>query len=295
MNIGNKTGLNGEELVHHSKLVAKIDNTAIQDGYQIYLHTFILSKKGGWAVVQQGMNTQTGYARRYHWHSARIRSFVEEPHTAICGISEGDILNLTDLNADKTRDSVLGIAREHPERIARELRHIRMPPHHDIRNTNVNLKRLGSVLGLTHTRQPNNFESLLLTEGLGPRTLQSLVLISEIIFGTPSRFRDPARFSFAHGGKDGHPFPVPTKIYDESIRILRQSVDKAKIGIHDKQKALKKLHRLTLNIEKSFEPTTDLSPIVKYEKKNSIRWGGRTVSEATWKRKKYDSSQLSLF
>jgi len=299
INIGYKTGLDGEKLASQSRLTAKIDNTAIQDGYQIYLHTFILSREGTWSVIQQGMNVGSGYARRYHWHSAYIKSFVEEPHTAICGKPQGKILNLTDRYAEKTRQGLITISRENPNRIMKEIRKMRMPLHHDVRSENVNLKRLGSVLALAYSHQAQDFESLLLTEGLGPRTLQSLTLLSELIYGTPSRFRDPARFSFAHGGKDGHPFPVPTKIYDESIRILRHSVEKARIGNSDKRKAIHKLHQISMNIEKEFHPAADLSPIIQQERNNSSRWGGRVVFGGSRSRdgneKRIYSRQLSLF
>ncbi len=295
LEIGINTGLDGNELSCKSRLTAKIDNTAIQDGYQIYLHSFILSRDGLWSVVQQGMNENTGYARRYHWHSENITSFIEEPHTAIYGKSEGKILNLTDLMAKKTRQGIITISREEPERMMKEIRIMRLPQHHDVKTENVNLKRLGSVLALAYERQHTDFESLLLTEGLGPRTLQSLTLVSEVIYGTPSRFNDPARFSFAHGGKDGHPFPVPTRIYDESIQILRNSVEKAKIGFYDKQKAIKKLHGISMNLEKNFSPSTDITPIIKHERKNSSQWGGKTGFDATEKMKPNRSNQLSLF
>jgi len=294
-NIGNIIGLDGNKLTHQSRLTAKIDSTAIQDGYQIYLHTFILSKDGTWSVVQQGMNENTGYARRYHWHSENITSFVEEPHTAIYGKPEGKILNLTDRYAKRTREGIITISREEPGRMMREIRKMRMPQHHDVRTENVNLRRMGSVLALSYEYQHSDFESLLLTEGLGPRTLQSLTLVSEVIYGTPSRFYDPARFSFAHGGKDGHPFPVPTRIYDESIRILHQSVKKAKIGFYDKQKAIKKLHQISMDIEKNFNPGSNISPILQHERQNSAKWGGKTVFDGSEKIKRNRSKQLSLF
>jgi uncharacterized protein len=296
LKIAEKTGLNGLELVRSSKLSAKVDNTAIQDGFQLYLHSFILSDEGEWAVVQQGMNDATSYARRYHWHSANIRSFVEEPHTFIYGRNQGNILNLVDKQAQPTRQGVLDISKERTELIIPEIRKIIMPSHHEVRATDVDLKRLGSVLAVAHEKEVTDFESLLLIEGLGPRTLQSLVLISEVIHGTPSRFTDPARFSFAHGGKDGHPFPVPTKVYDESIKVLKDSVEKAKIGLSDKQQALKSLNQVVMEVEKSFEPNTNFDKVIQTERQNSYKYGGRTVFGRAKAPEKIDKNgQMNLF
>src|SRR6478736_7943205 len=237
--VGELTGLNGDELVRASKLSAKVDNTAVQDGFQLYLHNFILTADGEWSVIQQGLNDFSGMARRYHWHSTQFQSYLEEPHTAVCGRNQGLILNLTAKPAEKTKQGILTIAKENPDRMLSEIKSIVMPRHHDVQSKDVDLKRLGAVLTLAYEKDVHHFEDLLLLEGLGPRTLQSLTLVSEVIHGTPSRFSDPARFSFAHGGKDGHPFPVPTKVYDETINILRTSVEKAKIGQSDKQEAIK--------------------------------------------------------
>ena len=212
--IAEHTGLNGDLLVRSSKLSAKVDNTAIQDGFQLYLHSFVLTTDGEWAVVQQGMNNATGMARRYHWHSPTVASFVEEPHTFIYGANQGQIINITDKHADTTRTGILQLAQEGPEKLLPEIKKLVLPSHHEIRAKDVDLKRLGSVLAVAYEKEHLDIESLLLLQGLGPRTLQSLVLVSEVIHGTPSRFEDPARFSFAHGGKDGHPFPVPTHVYD---------------------------------------------------------------------------------
>jgi hypothetical protein len=239
MVIAEKTGLDGNLLVHNSRLSAKVDNSAIQDGFQLYLHSFVLSKEGDWAVIQQGMNTNERLARRYHWHSPSIKSFVEEPHTFIYGHNQGNILNLTAKAAAPTRTGILDLTKENPGRIMREVTKLVMPGHHDVRAEDVNLKRLGAVLALAHDNPVNDMESLLLLEGVGPRTIQSLTLVSEIIHGTPSRFSDPARFSFAHGGKDGHPFPVPITVYDESILTLDRAIQRAKMGDKDKSEALK--------------------------------------------------------
>lgn len=275
--VADKTGLNGNELVRNSRLAAKVDNTAIQDGFQIYLHSFILSDEGDWAVVQQGMNGVSGYARRYHWHSNDLQSFIEEPHTFIYGRKQGPIIDLTNREAGNTRDSILAIAGEEPTRMISEIRKIKLPRHHDVQSKDVDLKRLGTVLALAQDLPTHDFESLLLLQGLGPRTLQSLTLVSEVIYGTQSRFEDPARFSFAHGGKDGHPFPVPTKTYDESILVIRTAIEKAKIGHGDRLKAVKALSTAAERMENAFEPTGNLEDVIEHERRNSWRYGGKTV------------------
>lgn len=292
--IANKTGLNGDLLVHNSRLSAKVDNTAIQDGFQLYLHSFIVSKEGNWAVVQQGMNPDERMARRYHWHSPSIKSFIEEPHTFIYGQNQGQILNLTDKAAAPTRSGILELTTENPDKIMREVRKLIMPEHHDVRAENVNLKRLGSVLALAHDNPVRNMESLLLLEGVGPRTIQSLTLVSEIIHGTPSRFSDPARFSFAHGGKDGHPFPVPITIYDESIQILDKAVQKARLGDHDKSDALKNLSKVAARLEKDFQPNNRFDDLVQEERNNAWKYEGRTVMGKA-KKPKGNGGQLELF
>ncbi len=292
--IANKTGLNGDLLVHNSRLSAKVDNTAIQDGFQLYLHSFIVSKEGNWAVVQQGMNPDERMARRYHWHSPSIKSFIEEPHTFIYGQNQGQILNLTDKAAAPTRLGILELTTENPDKIMREVRKLIMPEHHDVRAENVNLKRLGSVLALAHDNPVRDMESLLLLEGVGPRTIQSLTLVSEIIHGTPSRFSDPARFSFAHGGKDGHPFPVPITIYDEYIQILDKAVQKARLGDHDKSDALKNLSKVAARLEKDFQPNNRFDDLVQEERNNAWKYEGRTVMGKA-KKPKGNGGQLELF
>ncbi|NQZ75594.1 MAG: DUF763 domain-containing protein [Ekhidna sp.] len=278
LRVGDRTGLDAASLVRSSRLVAKVDNTAIQDGFQIYLHSFIVSDHGDWSVVQQGMNGPSGYARRYHWSSLDLTSYVEDPHKFIYGRNQGQILNLTAEQASCARQSILEMSKEHPAKMIEEIRKIKLPAHHDVRQKDVDLKRLGSVLAISSELPSDQFEDLLLIQGLGPRTLQSLALVSEVIYGTESRFQDPARFSFAHGGKDGHPFPVPTKVYDESITVLRQAVDKAKIGHRDKLKALNALTTASQRMEKDFSPTGDLDDLIEKERRDSWKYGGRTVN-----------------
>lgn len=294
ISIANKTGINGNELVRCSRLSAKIDNTAIQDGFQLYLHSFILTDEGEWAVVQQGMNGSNGMARRYHWHSASVKSFIDEPHSGVLGHNLGQILNLVAHEAAPTQKGILNIAGENQNHLIPEIKKMLMPRHHNVTERDVDLKRLGTVLALSQQQNISNFEELLLLEGVGPRTLQSLTLVSEIIHGTPSRFSDPARFSFAHGGKDGHPFPVPAKIYDETIHILKTSVEKAKIGETDRQKALKSLSKISWQLEKDFIPEQNLQQLIQHERDNSYKYGGKTVFGDV-KPPKYNKDQLKLF
>lgn len=295
LRVAEKTGLNGNDLVRSSKLAAKVDNTAIQDGFQLYLHNFIVTNEGEWTIVQQGLNDISGMARRYHWHSTQFQSFIQAPHAGITGENQGLILNLTDLQADKTREGILGIAKENPDKMLSEIRKIVMPRHHEVMAKDVNMKRLGAVLTLAHETSVNQFESLLLLEGLGPRTLQSLTLVSEVIYGTPSRFTDPARFSFAHGGKDGHPFPVPLKVYDETIQTLKSSVEKAKIGQNDKREAIQQLSVMAQNVEKSFTPGPFFDAVVQKERDESYKYGGMTVMGKAQPPKKPRNQQLKLF
>jgi hypothetical protein len=290
--VAGRTGLNGDALARSSRLTAKIDNNAIADGFQLYLHSFIVSKEGDWVVVQQGMNDATGLARRYHWHSATVRDFVSEPHTGIVGatVIEGDIMNLIEHRAKPAQSALLEIAHEHPERSLKEARKLVMPRHHDVRATTIDLKRLGAVLAVAYERDLRDFASLLLLENLGPRTLQSLALIAEVVHGAPTRFADPARFSFAHGGKDGHPFPVPLKTYDESLGVLRRSLDSAKLGHSERLDGLARLDRFVRNIERHAAPAADFRKAMQHERAISPALGGRTVFDND-KRKE----QLELF
>lgn len=274
--IGEKTGLDGTELARNSRLSAKVDNTAVQDGFQIYLHSFVVTLDGDWAVVQQGMNTDSRYARRYHWLSSSLESFTEEPHASVCGENRGEILNLTDRQAAPTKQGILELTREDPGRLMREVSLI-LPEHHEVTAGDVNLKRLGAALVLAHETDISDMEELLLLQGVGPRTLQSLTLVSEVIHGTPSRFSDPARFSFAHGGKDGHPFPVPTRVFDETIATFDNAIHRARLGERDKAEALKNLSRVAQQIEKGYTPSDYFDKLVESERRASWRYGGKTV------------------
>jgi hypothetical protein len=274
---GIRSGIDGEVLARTSRLTARIDNNAIADGFQLYLHSFVIHKSGEWSVVQQGMNVANGLARRYHWHSVAVRDFVSDPHTAIMGKPQGVILNLVDARALAAQQALLTIAHEPAERALREARKLTMPRHHDVGSEDVNLKRLGAVLAVAHEKELRDFASLLLVEGLGPRTLQSLALIAEVVHGTPSRFDDPARFSFAHGGKDGHPFPVPLRTYDESLGVLRRALDAARLGHSEKVEGFRSLDRLTCAVEQNREPAADFNAVIAHERSISRDFGGRTV------------------
>lgn len=289
--VAEKTGLDGDALVRTSRLAARIDNNAIADGFQIYLHTFVLTAGGEWAIIQQGLNDSEGLARRYHWHSATVRDFTCEPHAAIAGAHQGEIMNLVDAGARPAQSALLNIGRQPPEITVRDLR-LAMPAHHDVRASDVDLKRLGAVLAVAYERDLRDFASLLLLENLGPRTLQSLALVAEVVHGTPVRFSDPARFSFAHGGKDGHPFPVPLKTYDVSISVLRSALDAAKAGDRDKLDGMRRLDQFVRAVEERYQPEANFPAVLGHEHSISPSLGGRTVFDDGSRAK---SRQLDLF
>jgi hypothetical protein len=238
------------------------------------------------------MNADSAMARRYHWHSASVRDFTSEPHTAIVGEHQGTILNLVDARAKAAQQAMLETARENPEKNIETIRRLLLPAHHEVRATNVDLKRLGAVLAVAHEREFSDFASLLLLEKLGPRTLQSLALVAEVVHGAPARFSDPARFSFAHGGKDGHPFPVPLKTFDETIGFMRRSLESAKLGNTEKVDGMRRLDRFTRLVENTGTPQADFEPSVAHERAISPSLGGRMVGRAS---RKVSPKQLSLF
>jgi hypothetical protein len=292
--IADRVGLDGEALVRTSRLTARVDNNAIADGFQIYLHTFVLTRQGEWAVVQQGLNAARRTARRYHWHSATVRDFTTAPHTGIVGEHAGVIQNLVDPGAGPAQMALLRVAREHPNVTLREVRTLTLPGHHDVRAADVDLKRLGAVLAVAYERDLHDFASLLLLENLGPRTLQSLALVAEVVHGTPTRFDDPARFSFAHGGKDGHPFPVPLHTYDETIAVLRRGLDKARLDASEKVDGMKRLDRFVRFVEARLSPEADFEAALAHERRISADVGGRTIFDDHPKRRRRPT-QLGLF
>src|SRR6187455_1739238 len=277
LDVAERIGADGDALVRTSRLTARIDNNAVDDGFQIYLHAFVVTPDGDWAVVQQGMNDASGLARRYHWHSATVRDFVADPHTAIVGESAGTIRNLVDGRARPAQEALLTIARTDPSATLADVRRLEMPARHDVRRADVHERRLGAVLALAHERELRDFASFLLLEQLGPRTLQSLALVAEVVHGAPARFDDPARFSFAHGGKDGHPFPVPLTVYDESIGVLRRALDAARLGHTDRLDGFRRLDAFTRAIECRASPSADVEAAIAHERAISRSIGGRTV------------------
>ena len=282
-NASNQHGLRGNELVKSCYLTRKIDNNAIMDGYNLYQQYFILTDEGEWTNISQGMNTNTRRARRYHWHSPTVRSFIDDPHTGIVGKKGKPIINLVDSRADNVRNNIIKLTHEKPMKVLNECKKMSLPNRHDVRESDVNMKRLGAVLEMAYNNGIDNFEDLMMLKGVGPKTLKSLALVSEVIHGDSSRFEDPSRFSFAVGGKDGRPHPVDTKAYDETIEMLQDSVEKSKLGYKDKSKAIKRLHRATKDVESRFTPVSFLEDLLDIEWKDSEKNGGMTIMGKTVK------------
>jgi len=242
--ICHQRAMNGTPLIYASRMSAKVDSAAVQDGYQIYHHAFFFTQSGQWAVVQQGMNEGSRYARRYHWFSQGIRDFVCEPHWAVCCDQTNEGLNLVARESEKTRQSMTELSREKPEFLVLEGKKVNelfLPRAHPVPMEAIRIERLDKSFKQIHERSPNNFEELLGIKGVGPKSLRALSLISELIYGVRPSFKDPTRFSFAHGGKDGHPYPVDRKVYDQTIEILKGAIEKAKVGDREKIEAIRRL------------------------------------------------------
>jgi len=283
MRVSDKHGLKGDELVRSCQLTRRVDNNAVQDGYDLYQQYFVLTDEGEWTAISQGMDTSKRRARRYHWHSPTVRSFVDDPHTGIVGKQKGKVLNLADKRAFMARQNIVDLTKEKPGEVLDVYKNISMPNRHDVREQDVNMTRLGAVLNMANNSDVSSFEELLMLKGVGPRTIKALALTSEVIHGDASRFDDPARFSFALGGKDGRPHPVDTKAYDETIDMLRDSVEKSKLGDTDKSKALKRLHTATVESEKGFTPLSFLEDYIESEWTNAEANGGMTFMGQTIK------------
>ncbi len=241
---GEKFSVETNDLVYASRMSAKVDNTAVQDGYQLYHHVFIFTTKGHWAVVQQGMNSDERTARRYHWLGDDVKDFVVEPHRAICCDKKQATLNMVAIESKDAREVSVVLAKEKPEKVFKEMKainNLELARRHNIMSTDINPKRIQATLLKTYELQPENFESLLGIQGVGPKTIRALSLVSELIYGTPPSYSDPARFSFAHGGKDGTPFPVDRKTYDKTIDIIKKAIQSAKLGNQDKIRAVRRL------------------------------------------------------
>ena len=294
VSIGERVGFDGAALAMTSRLVAKVDSAAVQDGFDLYLHGFIVTDDGRWVVVQQGMNGARKEARRYHWLSEGLNDFVDQPHSAIEGTSRGHIVNLTDRSAEYSRACQLnllasigpgGIARQFAALESRPdeapqaqlaLPHLVMPTHHDVRATDVVTRRLHGALAAAAERGPKDFPELLLTPGVGARTVRALAMVAEVVHGAPYRFSDPARFSFAHGGKDRHPFPVPLRVYDETIQVLKSAVQKARLDRGDELAALKRLDAQSRYLEREAKGQS-VPALIADEFFNSHSYGGRSV------------------
>jgi len=243
---GNSIEIDPNRLIYASRMAAKVDTGGLQDGYTLYHHVFFFTSGGSWAVVQQGMNEQTRYARRYHWLGEEVHNFVCEPHNAICAEKvHSEVLNMIAPDSDQTRNMSTILAGEKPDKVIKELNkleNLTLPKRHPILLDDINPKRLRKILIKTYERQPENFETLLSMRGVGPKTIRALSLVSELIYGKKPSFKDPARFGFAHGGKDGHPYPVDKINYETTIEILERAISSAKIGNKEKLAAIKRLH-----------------------------------------------------
>ena len=238
-----------QKLVYASRMAAKVDNSGLQDGYQLYHHVFLFTKEGSWGVIQQGMNEQTRYARRYHWLGRDVKDFVCDPHTAVCCDQWGKPLNMVASESEEARSISASLSKENPESIAQELsklQNLNLPSHHHVLLSDINPQRIKQILLASYETQPKNFEALLATRGIGPKTIRALALLSELVYGAQVSFRDPVRYSFAHGGKDGHPYPVDRAVYDRSISILKKALAAAKVGRTERLEALKRLSALEL-------------------------------------------------
>jgi hypothetical protein len=291
--IGDHVGFDGGKLAQASRLVAKVDSAAVQDGFDLYLHGFVVTDDGHWAVVQQGMNGERRQARRYHWLSEGLTSFVDDPHAAIDGAGQGEIVNLADRRAARSRGAQLDLLSSlGPDRIVSELArlegparqaevqpllpHLVMPAHHDVRREDVVAHRLHGNLAAAADRGPADFSELLLTPGVGARTVRALAMVAEVVHGAPCRFSDPGRFSFAHGGKDRHPFPVPLKVLDETIKVWKSAVQKAKLGRDEELGALRRLDDQARALERHATGPA-LDDLIADERQRSHSYGGRSV------------------
>ena len=245
---GDLISVNPAPLVYASRMSAKVDSSAIQDGYQLYHHSFLFTTSGSWAVVQQGMNEANRYARRYHWLGETVSNFVNEPHSAILSQARGQALNLVASESDPARTTITDIAtNQKPEHILSDLKKLvtlNLPPHHYLSTHDLHPDSLSRILLSTYERQPQDFEQLLGLKGVGPKTIRALSLISELVYGVAPSYLDPARYSFAHGGKDGIPYPVDRKTYDQSIELLSKAIHKTKLGIREKNEAFNRLNRV---------------------------------------------------
>ncbi len=322
MAVADATGVDGVALARASRLVAKVDSAAVQDGFDLYLHGFIVSDEGQWVVVQQGMNGERKQARRYHWLSEGLKDFVDAPHAAIDGPQQGNIVNLADHRAGASRLAQVELLQAlSPQEITREYGrlavpsasatqraararaeaslpttgdlfaaapadphvwhpglqpHLSLPDHHDVRAQDIVLRRLHGSLAAAVEQGPKDFTELLQIPGVGARTVRSLAMVAEVLHGAPCRFSDPARFSLAHGGKDGHPFPVPTHVLDQTIGVLKTAMRQAALGNEEKLEAIRRLDAQARRLEAQASGPS-LQAYLHEERRQSHRYGGRSV------------------
>ncbi|MCS5594971.1 MAG: DUF763 domain-containing protein [Porticoccaceae bacterium] len=296
--VAGRHSLDGKQLVRSARMAARIDNNAIQDGFDLYQQYFLLTDEGEWTSISQGMNKGTRRARRYHWHSPTVQSFGSAPHTGIAGIEQQRILNLVDPEAKTLQNNMLELTNEKPSEIIKAMKSSEMPNRHDVRREDINQARLASVLDLAYNRDIENFEDLVDLHGVGPRTLKALAMASEVIHGDSTRFEDPARFAFAVGGKDGRPHPIDTKSFDETVTMLQDTVDKAKLGDKDKSNAMKRLHKAAVSGESKGTPLDFIEELIDNEWNHAENSDGKTFMGSVVKgltRKVMDTQNKVLY
>jgi hypothetical protein len=274
--VSNRHSLDAPEILKSQRLSARVDNNAIQDGFDLYQQYFLLTDEGEWTAISQGMNKTNRRARRYHWHSPTVQSFGSSPHTGIAGLENQSILNLVDPSAETLQQNMIKLTNEKPTEIIKAMKSAEMPNRHDVRKEDINTARLASVLDLAYNREIEKFEDLVDMHGVGPRTLKALAMASEVIHGDATRFEDPARFAFAVGGKDGRPHPIDTKSFDETVTMLQDTIDKSKMGDKDKSDGLKRLHKAAVSGETKGVPLDFINDLIDNEWRHAEDNGGKT-------------------
>jgi hypothetical protein len=274
--VSNRHSLDAPEILKSQRLSARVDNNAIQDGFDLYQQYFLLTDEGEWTAISQGMNKTNRRARRYHWHSPTVQSFGSSPHTGIAGLENQSILNLVDPSAETLQQNMIELTNEKPTEIIKAMKSAEMPNRHDVRKEDINTARLASVLDLAYNREIEKFEDLVDMHGVGPRTLKALAMASEVIHGDATRFEDPARFAFAVGGKDGRPHPIDTKSFDETVTMLQDTIDRSKMGDKDKSDGLKRLHKAAVSGETKGVPLDFINDLIDNEWQHAENNGGKT-------------------
>ena len=274
--VSDRHSLDAPQILKSQRLSARVDNNAIQDGFDLYQQYFLLTDEGEWTAISQGMNKSNRRARRYHWHSPTVQSFGSSPHTGIAGLENQSILNLVDPSAETLQQNMIELTNEKPTEIIKAMKSAEMPNRHDVRKEDINTARLASVLDLAYNREIEKFEDLVDMHGVGPRTLKALAMASEVIHGDATRFEDPARFAFAVGGKDGRPHPIDTKSFDETVTMLQDTIDRSKMGDKDKSDGLKRLHKAAVSGETKGVPLDFINDLIDNEWRHAEDNGGKT-------------------